>query len=75
MQGIRPAVVALIAVPVYTTWRTMRLSNRWLIVPILSALLVWFLGVSPILIILVSGGLGVLYREGLKHKLKQQKRG
>ena len=73
MQGIRPAVVALIAVPVYTTWRTMRLSNRWLIVPILTALLVWFFGVSPILIILVSGGLGILYREGLKRKLKQQK--
>ena len=70
MQGIRPAVVALIAVPVYTTWRTMRLSNRWLIVPILTTLLVWFFGVSPILIILVSGGLGVLYREGLKHNLK-----
>lgn len=75
MQGIRPAVVALIVVPIYTTWRTMRLSNRWLIVPILSALLVWFFGVSPILIILISGGLGILYQEGIKRKLKQQKRG
>lgn len=74
MQGIRPAVVALIAVPIYTTWRTMHLGKRWLFVPILSVLLVWFCGVSPILIILLSGGLGILYHEGIKPKLKQQKR-
>ena len=60
-RGIRPAVVALIAVP---TWnlavRTgINFMNCW--IPILSALLIWALGVNPIYIILAAGIGGYLY--------------
>lgn len=57
--GIRPAVVALIAVPTFRMARTARISwaNCW--IPLVSALAIWALGVSPILIIAVAaiGGL------------------
>src|SRR5574344_918759 len=45
-KGIRPAVVALIAVPVFTLAKTAKISwrNCWL--PIVAALLIYLLGVS-----------------------------
>ena len=47
-RGIRPAVVALIAVPTFNMARQAKL-NRWTVwIPIVSALLIWLLGVSPI---------------------------
>lgn len=64
--GIRPAVVALIAVP---TWNMARLAqihyiNCW--IPIVSALLIWALGVNPIYVILAAGIGGYLYGTFLK---------
>ena len=61
MYGIRPAVVAMIAVPVVTTWRAMKGAWRIVWVPILSALSVWLCGVSPIWIILGSALGGLIY--------------
>ena len=60
-RGIRPAVVALIAVPTFNMARSAKLSwlNCW--IPIASALLIWALGVSPIYIILLAGIGGYLY--------------
>ena len=60
-RGIRPAVVALIAVP---TWNMavaakINLSNCW--IPVGSALLICLLGVNPIYIILAAGLGGFLY--------------
>ena len=59
-NGIRPAVVALIIIPVFSTAKTAKLDkfNFW--VPIASALLIWLLGVSPIYIILGAGAYGIL---------------
>ena len=60
-KGLRPAVVALIAAPVFSMAKTARISwqNFW--IPILSALLIWLLGVSPVIVILVAGVAGFVY--------------
>jgi chromate transporter len=65
-RGIRPAVVALIAVPTFNLARSARLSwaNCW--IPIAGALLIWALGVSPIYIILATGIGGFLYGKLIK---------
>ena len=57
-RGIRPAVVALIAVPTIKMAKTAKVtwSNCW--IPIASALAIWALGVSPIIIILLAGAIG-----------------
>ena len=54
-RGIRPAVVALIAVPTFNLAKSAHLTfaNCW--IPIVSALLIWLLGVNPIWIILAAG--------------------
>ncbi|MBR5982364.1 MAG: chromate transporter [Bacteroidales bacterium] len=60
-KGIRPAVVALIAAPVFTMAKTAKISwsNFW--IPVVAALLIWLLGVSPVIIILVAGLGGLIY--------------
>ncbi len=63
-KGLRPAVVALIAVPCITTARSVKLTGKTIIIPIVAALLIWQLGVSPIWIIIVAGIGGLVY--GLK---------
>lgn len=40
-KGLRPAVVALIAVPCLTTARSIKMSYKELIIPIAAALLIW----------------------------------
>lgn len=59
--GIRPAVVALMAVPTFNMARKAKISwfNCW--IPIVSALLIWMFGVNPIYIILAAGIGGLLY--------------
>ena len=60
-KGIRPAVVALIAVPTFNLAKRAQL-NKWTIwIPIVSALLIWLLGVSPIWIIIAAGIGGYIY--------------
>lgn len=58
-MGLRPAVVALIAVPVFSVAKTARISwtNVW--IPVLASLLIVAFRVSPIYIIMcaVAGGL------------------
>lgn len=64
--GIRPAVVALIAVPTFNMAKVAKigLSNCW--IPIASAILIWMLGVNPIFIILAAGVGGYIYGKFLK---------
>ncbi len=59
--GLRPAVVALIAIPTWNMAREARISflNCW--IPIVSALLIYALGVNPIYIILAAGLGGYIY--------------
>ena len=60
-RGIRPAVVALLAVPTFNMARSARIgwTNCW--IPVVSALAIWLLGVSPIYIILAAGIAGYIY--------------
>lgn len=65
-RGIRPAVVALIAVPTFDLARSAHISwaNCW--IPIAGALAIWAFGVSPILIILIAGIGGYVYEKFIK---------
>lgn len=65
-NGIRPAVVALIAVPTFNLAKSAKvnLSNGW--IPVVSALLIWALGVNPIWIIIAAGIGGFLYGKYMK---------
>ena len=68
-MGIRPAVVALLVVPVFKMGKTARVtwSNVW--IPIVSTALIVY-GVTPALIILVAGIAGFFY--GIIKKDKEQ---
>ena len=65
-RGIRPAVVALIAVPTFNLARSARLTWATSWIPIVGALAIWALGVSPIYIILVAGIGGYIYGNLIK---------
>ena len=71
-RGIRPAVVALIAVPTFNLARTAHItwSNAW--IPIACALLIWALHVNPIWIIIVAGTGGFVYGKLAKRINHQQ---
>lgn len=60
-KGIRPAVVALIAVPTFSMAKSAKINrfNAW--IPIVSALLIWLMGVSPVYIIVIAGIGGFIY--------------
>lgn len=60
-EGVRPAVVALIASPCFKMAKTANISwkNIWIVV--VSCLLIWLLNLNPIWIIIVAGLSGFLY--------------
>ena len=60
-KGMRPAVVALIAVPVLTLAKTAKISWRNCWIPIGAALLIYLLGISPTWIVLAAIAGGILY--------------
>ena len=60
-RGIRPAVVALIAVPTFNLAKSANITWATCWIPIGGALAIWLLGVSPILIILLAALGGWLY--------------
>ena len=61
-KAVRPAVVALIAVPVFNLAKSAKLSWKTIWIPIVSAFLIWYFGVSPVWIIFVAGVAGILVR-------------
>ena len=65
-RGIRPAVVALIAVPTFKMAKTAKIgwSNCW--IPVACALAIWAMKVSPILIILLAAAGGYVYGKYIK---------
>ena len=65
-NGIRPAVVALIAVPTFNLAKSAKISlvNCW--IPIISALLIWAVGVNPIFIIIAAAAGGYIYGQFIK---------
>ena len=60
-KGIRPAVVALIAAPVFKLGKSARINRHNLWIPIVAALLIWLLDFSPIWVVLIAGIGGYAY--------------
>jgi chromate transporter len=60
-RGIRPAVVALIAVPTFRLGQRAKLNRYTIWIPIACALAIWALGVSPIYIIILAALGGYVY--------------
>ncbi|MBQ9355842.1 MAG: chromate transporter [Prevotella sp.] len=65
-RGIRPAVVALIAVPTFNLAKSAKITWATCWIPIAGALAIWLLGVSPILIILLAAIGGYVYGKMIK---------
>lgn len=65
-MGIRPAVVALIAVPVFNLAKTAGITWKTVWIPVAVALLVWLVKVSPVYIVLAAGLGGFLYGRNKK---------
>ena len=65
-KGIRPAVVALIAAPTFSMAKSAKINKYNVWIPIVSALLIWLLGVSPVYIIALAGVGGFIFGK-LKH--------
>jgi chromate transporter len=74
-RGIRPAVVALIAVPTFNMAKKAKLNKFTIWIPIVSALLIWLYGVSPILIILAAGFAGFFVGKAKRRKVDSEKKG
>lgn len=60
-RGIRPAVAALIAAPVFRMARTTKINiyNVW--IPVVAALAIWMLGFSPVYVIMIAALGGYAY--------------
>ena len=70
-RGIRPAVVALIAVPTFNLGKRAQLNRYTIWIPIACALAIWALGVSPIYIIIIAAIGGYLYGKLGNQKLSK----
>lgn len=60
-KGIRPAVVALIAAPVFRMAKTAKISWRNFWIPLVAATLIYLLGIPPTWIVLSALAGGFLY--------------
>ena len=68
-MGLRPAVVALIAVPVFTVAKSAGIGWTTVWIPILSALLIVVFGVSPVYVIAVAALAGIMWGKIRRHEL------
>ena len=53
-KGIRPAVVALIAAPLYKLSKSAKIGGWTLLIPVAAALLIWLAHVNPVWVILAT---------------------
>ncbi|KAA6333340.1 Chromate transport protein [termite gut metagenome] len=60
-KGIRPAVVALIASPVFSLAKSAKINRYTIWIPIVSAWLIASLGISPVWIIIAAGVGGLIF--------------
>ena len=70
-KGIRPAVVALIVAPLWKMGKSAKITWKTLIFPVAAALLVWLVGLSPVIVIAVAivGGIvvrAIQWKKGVK---------
>lgn len=68
--GIRPAVVALIVVPVITLSKGANLNRYTSLIPVITVLLIVFMGISPIWIILAAALLALFHYYLTKRRIK-----
>ena len=73
-KGIRPAVVALIAAPLCRMAKSSKITWATAGIPIAGALLIWFGGLSPVWIILVSAAITLLFTYLKEKKILTAKR-
>ncbi len=66
-KGIRPAVVALIAAPAFSMSKSANINKHTIWIPVVSALLIWLLGFSPVWIVVAAGIGGYAYGR-FKHR-------
>ena len=69
-KGVRPAVVALILAPTFKMARSAKVSRYNVWIPIVTTLLIWALGVSPIYVI-IAGILGGVVKHLLDNKAEK----
>lgn len=62
-KGIRPAVVALIAAPIWNMSKAAHINLKTIAIPIIAILLIWLLDISPIYIIIGAIVCGILYKK------------
>ena len=74
-RGIRPAVVALIAVPTFRLGQRAQLNRYTIWIPIACALAIWALGVSPIYIIIIAAIGGYIYGKFIQEVKDTSKQG
>lgn len=60
-MGLRPVVVALIAVPVFNVAKSAKLGWSTVWIPVVAAFLIVALGVSPIYVIIATGVAGYVW--------------
>jgi chromate transporter len=60
-RTVRPAVVALIVVPVFSTAKAVGINLKTVIIPVASAFLIWYWGISPVYIILAAALGGIVW--------------
>lgn len=60
-KGIRPAVVALIAAPLYKMGKSAGVTRKTIIIPVASILLIWLANISPIWVVLAAISGGILF--------------
>ena len=68
-KGMRPAVVALIVVPVFSLARGMHWSMFFVIAA--AAFAVWYLGWSPIYILIAAAAIGISWTLFITKKAKK----
>lgn len=65
-QAVRPAVVALIAVPVIKMGKAVGIKAQTILIPIATVLLIVIANLSPVLIIALAATGGVIYQSYFK---------
>lgn len=71
-RAVRPAVVALIAVPVFNLAKAAKLNWKTVWIAVVSAVLIWYFGVSPVWIIFAAGAAGVAYAAAEQCRAKKR---
>ena len=66
LRGLRPAVIALVALAAVSQWRGAGITPATLFLPLAAMLLVWLLGVSPFLIVVTVALIAYLYAKYVK---------